>query len=50
MSATGYTEIVEYIAEECLEYCDSLEKIETEVDNYMENLKESVKEYLKENL
>lgn len=44
MSAVGYSEIIEYIAEECLDTTDSPDEVESNVDVYMESLAQAVKE------
>lgn len=44
MSAIGYTDIIEYIAEECLAYASAADEVEADVDRYMESLTQAVQE------
>ena len=44
MSAVGYNEIIEYIAEECLEFANAADEVEQDVDSYMESLTQAVQE------
>lgn len=44
MSNIGYQDTIEYIAEECLAYCNDPSEIEADVDRYMEDLTAAVQE------
>ena len=44
MSAVGYNEVIEYIAEECLAYANAPDEVEADVDHYMESLTQAIQE------
>jgi len=48
MSNVGYSEIIEYIAEEVIAFADNKDQLEADVDRYMENLTQAVQERVEE--